>query len=148
MQYKKLLPLLWHNNTTWDENLIGKMTEDENGMKIADPVATEAVEKFKEWIADVPRLKELRFTRYQEGDLECIAIFGDASLTGIGVVAYAVKMFKGERSSHIIYSKSSLMPKNLRQKAIAKYDLTIARAELIALVLCVTMSGYLSLIHI
>ena len=64
--YKKLLPLLWHNNTTWDENLIGKMTEDENGMKIADPVATEAVERFKEWIADVPRLKELRFTRYQD----------------------------------------------------------------------------------
>ena len=26
MQYKKLLPMLWHNNTTWDENLIGKTT--------------------------------------------------------------------------------------------------------------------------
>ena len=24
MQYKKLLPLLWHNNKTWDENLIDK----------------------------------------------------------------------------------------------------------------------------
>ena len=26
MQYKKLLPMLWHNNTTWDKNLIGKTT--------------------------------------------------------------------------------------------------------------------------
>ena len=24
MQYKKLLPMLWHKNTTWDDNLIGK----------------------------------------------------------------------------------------------------------------------------
>ena len=26
MQYKKPLPMLWHNNTTWNENLIGKTT--------------------------------------------------------------------------------------------------------------------------
>ena len=64
MHYKKLLPLLWHNNTTWDENLIGKTTTDEQNNVVPDEVAREAVDRFKEWIKDVPRLKELRFSRY------------------------------------------------------------------------------------
>ena len=143
MQYKKLLPLLWHNNTTWDENLIGKTTTDEQNNVVPDEVAREAVDRFKEWIKDVPRLKELRFSRYLPGDLEKIAIFGDASLTGIGVVAYLIKNDNGQRRSHIFYSKSTLMPKTLRPKALAKDALTIARAELIALVLCVKMSEYI-----
>ena len=73
-----------------------------------------------------------------------MAIFGDASKTGIGVVAYAVsKSVSGELHSQIIYSKSTLMPKNLREKAMAEDALTIARAELIAMLSCVTMSDYL-----
>ena len=68
MQYKKLLLMLWHNNTTWDENLIGKTTVD--GEEVIDTVAKEAVAWFQEWISDVPRLKELRFKRYEPGHLE------------------------------------------------------------------------------
>jgi hypothetical protein len=144
MQFKKLLPMLWHNQTAWDENLIGKMTKDENGKEIPDPVAAKAVLRFKEWIADIPRLKELRFARFIEGKVDFIAIFGDASKTGIGVVAYAVKQLEnGERRSQILYSKSSLMPKTMRGKAITGDALTIARAELIAITLCVNMSEYI-----
>ena len=38
IQYKKLLPMLWHNNTTWDENLIGKTTVVD-GEEVIDTVA-------------------------------------------------------------------------------------------------------------
>ena len=68
MQYKKLLPMLWHNNTTWDENLIGKTTVVK-GEEVIDMVAKEAVARFQEWISDEPRLKELRFKRYEPGHL-------------------------------------------------------------------------------
>ena len=46
MHYKKLL---WHNNTPWDENLIGKTTVV-NGEEVTDTVAKEAVSQFQEWI--------------------------------------------------------------------------------------------------
>ena len=59
--------------------------------------------------------------------LERIAIYGDASQTGIGVVAYLIKNDNGVRRSHIFYSKSTLMPKNLRSKAAVEDALTIAR---------------------
>ena len=141
MQYKKLLPLLWHNNTKWDENLVGKVDKI---TKEPDTVAAQAVKGFREWIADVDKLKQLRFPRHIVGTLECIAIFGDASKTGIGCVAYAIKRQPdGTRRAHIIYSKSTLMPKNLRGKAELEDALTIARAELIALLLCVQMSEYI-----
>ena len=84
--------MLWHNNTTWDENLIGKTTVVD-GEKVIDTVAKEAVARFQEWISDVPQLKELRFKRYEPGHLEHVAIFEDASQTGIGVVAYLVCMY-------------------------------------------------------
>ena len=141
MQYKKLLPLLWHNNTKWDENLVGKI---DKATKEPDEVAAKAVKGFREWISDVDQLKQLRFPRCVVGTLECIAIFGDASKTGIGCVAYAIKKQPdGSRKAHIIYSKSSLMPKNLRGKAELEDALTIARAELIALLCCVQMSEYI-----
>ena len=144
MQFKKILPMLWHNKTTWTENLKTRTVVNEQGKNVPDPVAAEAVERFCEWIKDIPRLKELRFPRYIEGQLECVAIFGDASKTGIGVVAYAVsKDSKGDRTARIIYSKSTLMPKNLREKAKLEDALTIARAELIAMLSCVNMSLYL-----
>ena len=129
MQYKKLLPMFWQNKTTWTENLKTKTVIDEHGQKVPDKVAAEGVEKFCEGIKDVPRLKELKFPRYIKGELDFVAIFGDASKTGIGVVAYAVsKMTSGEPRSQIIYSKSTLLPKNLREKANAEDALTIARA--------------------
>ena len=144
MQYKKLLPMLWFNKTTWDENLRGRTQKDANGLVVEDPVAAEAVLRFQEWFADMPRLSELSFTRYLDGTLEKIAIFGDASKTGIGAVAYAIKRSAdGNLHSQIIYSKSSLMPKILRQKAIAEDALTIARAELLGLVTCINMSEYI-----
>ena len=141
MQYKKLLPLLWHNNTKWDENLVNKV---DKATKQPDMVAAQAVKGFREWIADVDRLKQLKFPRHIVGKLEGIAIFGDASKTGIGCVAYAIKKQpEGSRKAHIIYSKSTLMPKNLRGKAELEDALTIARAELIALLCCMEMSEYI-----
>ena len=144
MQYKKLLPMLWHNKTTWTENLKTKTVTDDTGKVVPDPVATEAVHRFCEWSADIPKLKELKFPRYIKGEIDFVAIFGDASKTGIGVVAYAVtKDHSGIVHSQIIYSKSTLMPKSLREKAKVEDALTIARAELIAMLSCVTMSHYL-----
>ena len=144
MQFKKLLPMLWHNQTTWKEDLETRTTLDDLGNEILCPVAQEAVSRFKEWVNDIPRLKELQFPRFIGGSIEFVAIFGDASKTGIGVVAYAVaKAANGVIHSRIIYSKSSLMPKNLREKAKLEDTLTIARAELIAMVSCVTMMDYL-----
>ena len=104
--------MLWHNNMTWDENLIGKTTVIDGG-EVIDMVAKEAVARFQEWISHVPWLKELRFKRYEPGHLEHVAIFGDALQTGIGVVAYLIKNDNGVRRSHIFYSKSTLMPLSL-----------------------------------
>ena len=56
-----------------------------DGEEVIDTVAKEAVARFQEWISDVPRLKELRFKPYEPVHLERVAIFGDASQTGIGV---------------------------------------------------------------
>jgi len=108
MQYKKILPELWQNKTTWTENLRTKTVIDENGQRIPDKVAAQAVERFCEWIDDIPKLKELRFQRHIQGTLLRVAIFGDASKTGIGVVAYAVsKDETGKVHSQIIFSKKS-----------------------------------------
>ena len=41
--------MLWHNNTTWDENLISK-TMVVDGEEVIDTVAKEAVAPFQEWI--------------------------------------------------------------------------------------------------
>ena len=143
MKYKQILPLLWANNTGWDENLVTRKVKNEQGEMEPDPVAKQAVQLFREWFADIPSMKELRFTRYIPGKFDKIAIFGDASFKGIGVVAYMVKMQPdGSRKSQIMYSKSTLMPKDLRKKDF-KDVLTIARAELIALTCCVTMSTYI-----
>ena len=117
--------MLGHNNTTWDENLIGKTTVVDCE-EVIDTVVKEAVNRFQLWISDVPRLKELRFKRYEPGYLECVAIFGDVSQTGIDVVAYLIKNDNGVWRSHIFYSKSTLMPKNLRSKAAVEDTLTIA----------------------
>ena len=136
--------MLWHNNTTWDENLIEK-TMVVGGEEVIDTVAIEAVARFKEWISDVPQLKELRFKRYEPGHIERVAIFRDASQAGIGMIAYLIKNDNGVRRSHIFYSKRTLMPKNLHSKAAVKDVLPISRAELIALEICINM---LSLIHI
>jgi hypothetical protein len=68
--------------------------------------------------------------------LETVAIFGDASKQGIGVVAYLIKRQAGGfRRTQLLYSKSTLMPKDLRKKDLADL-LTIAREELIAITLC------------
>ena len=48
MQYKKILPMLWQNKTTWTENLKTKKVINENGQKVDDEVASEAVERFCE----------------------------------------------------------------------------------------------------
>ena len=88
----------------------------------------------------MPRLKKLRFKRYEPGHLERVAIFGDASQTGIDVVAYLIKNDNGVRRYHIFYDKSALMPKNMRSKAAVKDVLTIVRTELIALTICINMS--------
>ena len=61
-------------------------------------------------IADIPKLKELNFPRYIKGEIDFVDIFGDASKTGIGVLAYAVlKDHSGIVHSQIIYSKSTPM---------------------------------------
>ena len=102
------------------------------------------MEKFRDWFADVPQLKLLRFHRHIPGTLEKVAIFGDASVKGIGAVAYLIKVQPdGSRKTQLFYSKSALMPKDLRKKDFTKDLLTIARAELIALVCCVNMSTYI-----
>ena len=73
-----------------------------------------------------------------------MAVFGDASKAGMGVAAYVVcKLDDGKLASQLIFSKSSLMPKNLRKGAEAEDALTIARAELVALVMAVNLGHYL-----
>ena len=62
--------MLWHNNTTRDENLIGKTTVVDG--EVIDTVAKEAVAWFQEWISDVPRLKEMHFKRYAPGHLSAL----------------------------------------------------------------------------
>ena len=47
MQNKKLLPMLWHNNTTSDENLNGKTTVVD-GEEVIDTIAKEAVSQFQD----------------------------------------------------------------------------------------------------
>ena len=42
-----VVPMLWHNNTTWDENLIGKTTVVD-GEEVIDTFAKEAVARFQE----------------------------------------------------------------------------------------------------
>lgn len=145
MKFKRLLPMLWHNKTGWDENLLTKSTTDESGNSVPEPVAKEAVLLFREWVSQIPLLKELQFPRWLGGPIQFLAIFGDASKMGMGVAAYAVsKSADGHLVSQLVFSKSSLMPKNLREKAQVEDACTIARAELIALVMAVNVGKYLT----
>ena len=56
MQYKKILPMMWANNTGWDDNLVNKRIKDENGEMTDDPTAREAVKLFRDWFTDVSQL--------------------------------------------------------------------------------------------
>lgn len=144
MQFKKLLPMLWHKKIAWDENLLDLTVKDESGQTMPDPVAREAVQLFREWIKQIPLLGQLRFPRWTGGPIQFLAIFGDASKAGMGVAAYAVsKLSDGSLDSQLVFSKTSLMPKNLRSGAEASDALTIARAELIALYMAVNVGLYL-----
>lgn len=144
MRFKRLLPMLWHGKTGWDENLLTKSVTNEEGKAIPDPVATEAVELFRQWIIQIPKLKELKFPRWTGGRVNFLAVFGDASKTGMGVAAYIVaQASNGMLNSQLVFSKSSLMPKNLREGAAAEDALTIARAELVALLMAVNVGHYL-----
>ena len=61
MQYKKLLPLLWHNNTKWDKNLVGKV---DKVTKELDPVlcSIETLVHFSSQVK-LPMAKVLLFLR-------------------------------------------------------------------------------------
>ncbi|XP_059096798.1 uncharacterized protein LOC131891288 [Tigriopus californicus] len=119
MRYKSILPLLWHNNNGWDENLLAKQTNDPITGKKPDEIAERAVILFKEWISD-------------------------ANTVGMGVAAYLIsEVGNGVLDSQLDFAKSSLMPKNLRKGAEAKDALTIARAELIGIVMAVNVGRYL-----
>lgn len=144
MRYKQILPLLWHNKNEWDENLLAKVTSDPIAGKCPDPIALKAVELFSQWIEQIPMLKELSFPRWAGGPIAFIAIFSDASSVGMGVAAYLISNIGYQKlNSQLVFAKSCLMPKNLRKGAEAKDALTIARAELIGLVMAVNMGCYL-----
>ena len=148
MQYKQILPLMWARKMTWDENLIGYTIKDENGQKISDPIAEQAVQQFNLWVKQLPELEQFRFKRWYRGTLQFLAIFGDASKKGMGVAAYAVaKTRDGELISQIVYSKSSIMPKNLRNGAAVGDALTIARAELVAMLMAVRVGKYVAEVY-
>ncbi|XP_059094432.1 uncharacterized protein LOC131889364 [Tigriopus californicus] len=144
MNFKSILPMLWYNKTKWDENLLTKRVKDEEGREMSDPVAQQAVELFKKWIDQIPLLKEFSFPRWTRGPIVLLTIFSDASTAGMGVAAYLICGKATESlNSQLIFSKSSLMPKNLRSGAEAKDALTIARAELIGLLMAVNLGHYL-----
>jgi hypothetical protein len=56
MQYKKILPMMWANNTGWDDNLVNKRKQDENGQMIDAATAPEATKLSQEWFVDVTQL--------------------------------------------------------------------------------------------
>ena len=75
------------------------------GNEIPSNIEQTAISRFKEWVNDIPRLKELQFHWFIVGPVQFVVIFGDTSKTGIGVVAYAVtKAAEGVVHSGIIYS--------------------------------------------
>jgi hypothetical protein len=107
---------------------------------IPDPIASEAVKIFETWVRQIPLLKEMSFPRWIGGQILFLAVFGDASKLGMGVAAYTVcKDEKGRLVSNLAFSKSSLMPKLLRGKALEGDALTIARAELVAFKMALTV---------
>jgi hypothetical protein len=47
MKFKRILPLLWHGKTGWDQNLKEKTIENEMKEIVPDPIATEAIRTFE-----------------------------------------------------------------------------------------------------
>ena len=134
--------MLWHKKAGWDENLLQKTVQTVDGQTVQDPMAKEAVMLFKAWIEQIPLLRELRFPRWMGGPIQLLCVFGDASKSGMGVAAYVI--CKGDDSqlhSQLVFSKSSLMPQNLRAGAEVEDALAIARAELVALLMGVNVQG-------
>jgi hypothetical protein len=145
MQYKQVLPMLWHNKTGWDENLVTKTIKDDKHARIPDPVAQKAVQIFKHWVNQIPLLKSLAFPRWIGGPILFMAIFTDASKLGMGVACYAVcSTSSGSLQSTLIMAKSSLMPKVLREKAILSDAFTIARAELVGCYMGITLGLFIA----
>ena len=76
-----------------------------DGKTEPDKMAQEAVELFKDWIAQVPKLTELKFPRWMGGPIQHLAVFGDASKADMGVAAYAdSKLDVGKLASQLIFS--------------------------------------------
>ena len=85
----------------WDENLIGK-TMVVDGEEVIDSVAQKQFPGSKNGSR---MFLGLCFKRYEPGHLERVAIFGDASQTGIGVAANLIKNDMVSGLQHIFIQK-------------------------------------------
>ena len=145
MMYKQILPEMWAAAIKWDDNLLDIVIEIE-GVEHPHPAAQHAVQVFKTWVSQIPLLKQLSFPRWIGGPIQFIATFCDASKKGIAACVYIVALT--EEGSQIYptlrYSKSALMPKNLRPGALLEDAMTIARAELAAMKIAVTVGQYVA----
>jgi len=147
MRYKQILPELWFAGIEWDDNLLAKM-KVYGGTLIQDPAALKAVQIFREWVSQIPLLKELSFPRWVGGPIQYLVAFSDASKAGIAATVYTVALTeKGELYPLLAFSKTTLMPKTLRPGQEIKDAWTIARAELAGMKIAVTAGQYVARSH-
>ena len=149
MKMRIILPHLFQNGITWDENLEGR-TYKEDGVTKKDEMANRAVKTFRQWCRQIPLLKKVKIPRWIGGELKGIAIFCDASMEGIGVVAYSVcKDTNGTMISRKLFARSRLAPKTLRNKVRQGDEMSVARLELVGNVFAGEMGQYIcKAIHI
>ena len=144
MQFKQIIPKLWHSGAKWDANLIGRMIKID-GVEQLDQVAQEAVKIFRNWVLQIPLLKQLEFPRWVGGPIEFLIVFTDASKVGMGACAYTVaRNSRGHLVSTLAYCKTQIMPKALRAKAQVEDTMTIARAELAGMQIGINLGQYVA----
>ena len=68
-------------------------------------MAREAVELLQAWTTQVQKLTKMRFPQRTGGRIQCLAVFGDASKTDMGVAACEdCELDVGKLASQLIFS--------------------------------------------
>ena len=133
LSYKFILEEVWQRKLNYD-----------------DPVSADLQQKWDQWKSGITMLKEIRIPRWTgwtKNSKTFLAVFGDASGTGYGAVAYLVVKNGNSITTSLMMAKSRLPPSDLKpnsKKTVENGALSIVRLELLAALLATHIGVYVA----
>ena len=123
-QAKCLFQATWLRQLEWD-----------------DPLPPDLLERWLKWRKDLAAMPSMTLPRLccRLDDPKMLVLFSDASTAAYGAVAYV----SDSKGGNLFFSKSKLVPNRISMKEASNVKMTIARLELLSIVLAVKAADYI-----